>query len=139
MKNKLFISSLILISTIIYSCKKDKANDVQPAPTSTTTNNGGTNTGTTTNPPNTTTSTKLKFSDITPIFNANCTSCHNTSSKSANIDLTNYSSTVNAANSGKLLGAIKKQSGFSAMPPSGNLSSTDIGKIETWINDGKLQ
>ncbi len=136
MKNKLLITTLVIISALTYACKNDKADDVQPASNSstTTTNNGGTTTT-----PNTTTTTKIKFSDITTIFNTNCSSCHNASTKNANIDLTNYTSTVNAANSGKLLGAIKHESGFRAMPTSGKLSTTDISKIETWINDGKLQ
>lgn len=145
MKNKLLITTLVILSALTYACKKDKADDVQPASNSSTTTNtggtttGGTTTGGTTTTPNTTTTTKIKFSDITTIFNTNCTSCHNASTKNANIDLTNYTSTVNAANSGKLLGAIKHESGFRAMPTSGKLSTTDISKIETWINDGKLQ
>lgn len=82
--------------------------------------------------------TNMSFSmDIQPIFNTNCTGCHGGSNPQAGINLSNYSGVSNVLSANRLLGAIKHQAGFTAMPPSGNpLSTCKIDQIEAWVNQG---
>lgn len=70
------------------------------------------------------------------IFDTNCSGCHNASNRSGGWALDSYNEVKNTASSGRLLGAIKGQTGFVKMPPSGTLSSCQISKIEAWINKG---
>jgi cytochrome c5 len=75
---------------------------------------------------------------IKPIFNANCVSCHIGAGASAGIRLSSHSEVSAAVDGGRLMGAIKHQSGFSAMPPSGpKLTDCQISQIEAWIAQGK--
>jgi hypothetical protein len=74
---------------------------------------------------------------ITPIINNNCVSCHSGVDGSGGISLANYADIVSCANSGKLLGAIKHESGFQAMPQGGSpLSDCSISQVEAWIQQG---
>ncbi|MBK9291729.1 MAG: cytochrome c [Bacteroidetes bacterium] len=100
------------------SCYKDNEEDLYP---------GGCNTE------------NVKFSTtIQPIFNSSCVSCHSGAGASAGIRLSNHSEVVAAVDGGRLLGAIKHQSGFSAMPPSGpKLTDCQISQIEAWVAQGK--
>ncbi len=85
---------------------------------------------------------------IQPIFNANCTSCHGSTS---GVDLSSYFSTVNSE--GDLYGIKIVNPGESSssplvdkiepnpqigdrMPQGGSLSGSDIQKIKDWINQG---
>lgn len=75
---------------------------------------------------------------IKPIFSANCVSCHSGAGASAGIRLSNHAEVSAAVDGGRLLGAIRHQSGFSAMPPSGpKLTDCQISQIEAWIAQGK--
>ncbi len=75
---------------------------------------------------------------IKPIFSANCVSCHSGAGASAGIRLSNHAEVSAAADGGRLLGAIRHQSGFSAMPPTGpKLTDCQISQIEAWIAQGK--
>lgn len=77
---------------------------------------------------------------IAPVLNENCVSCHQASVISGNIRLDNFQEASAAANSGKLLPAVKHLSGGGKnMPPGGKLSDCNILKIETWINRGLPQ
>ena len=88
--------------------------------------------------------TNISYSaTIQPIFTNNCTSnCHN-GSHMTGLDLSSYSgliagSTARAvivpsdSSAGILLQYVKSQ----YMPPSGTLSSTEINRIATWIQEG---
>lgn len=75
-------------------------------------------------------------SDIQPLLEVSCVSCHNSTNSSGGINLDSYESASSAANSGKLLGAVRQEAGFSAMPPSGKLDSCQIARIEEWIDSG---
>lgn len=76
---------------------------------------------------------------ITPLINNNCVSCHSGGSPSGDISLSNYSEISAVANSGKLMGAISHEAGFSAMPQgSSKLSDCSISQVEAWIAQGLL-
>jgi hypothetical protein len=78
-------------------------------------------------------------SHIAPVVSTNCQSCHSGSSPSGNLKLTTYSEVMNAAKNGKLLTAIKRLQGASAMPPSTSLSKCQIRKFELWKSQNYLQ
>jgi hypothetical protein len=72
---------------------------------------------------------------ITKIINTNCIACH----QSGTVLLNSYSSVKALVDNGRLLGAIKHQSGFQPMPsPYITLSDCDMKKITKWINAGAL-
>ncbi len=75
-------------------------------------------------------------SHIKSMIDLFCLSCHGTTNPSGGIKLVTASDIQTVAKSGKLLGAIKRQSGYSAMPPSYSLSKCDIRQIELWIKQG---
>lgn len=82
--------------------------------------------------------TNMSFSkDIQPIFNSNCTGCHNATAPSAGINLTTYNGTI--AISARLVGAITHAAGYSPMPTATiKLGTCDINKISAWVSQGKL-
>lgn len=74
---------------------------------------------------------------VLPIINTNCLGCHNSSSPGGGYDYSNYSGIKSSAANGSLLGSIKHQSPYVAMPLSaGKMSDCNIKQIETWINEG---
>jgi len=76
---------------------------------------------------------------ITLIINNNCVSCHTAVDGSGGISLATYTDIVQAAQGGKLLGAIKHESGFKAMPQDrAQLSDCTISQVEAWIQQGLL-
>lgn len=84
-----------------------------------------------------------KFStEIKPILQSNCLSCHSNSSATANgggIKLQDYADVKTNVDNGKLVGAIDQATGFSAMPKNGGkLSDCNILIIKTWIAKGTL-
>jgi len=75
-------------------------------------------------------------SHIKSIIDLYCVSCHGASNPSGGIKLLTASDVQTVAKAGKLLGAIKRQSGFNAMPPSYALSTCDVRQVALWINQG---
>lgn len=74
---------------------------------------------------------------VATIMANNCNSCHSGGNPNAGI-LTNTYAGLNSFSSAQLLGVIKHESGFSAMPSNApKLSDCDINKIQAWINQGK--
>ena len=76
---------------------------------------------------------------IVPIINANCSSCHSstTSPFGGGIVLDNYASFQQQASNGKLMGDINHSPGFNAMPLSGGvIDPCDIAKIQHWVDMG---
>ncbi len=87
--------------------------------------------------------TNVSYSgSIIPIVSQYCLSCHSNASAAtagAGIKLEDYSDIKAYADNGKLLGSIKQETGFSAMPKGGGkLNDCNISLIETWINNGAL-
>lgn len=76
--------------------------------------------------------------DIKAIFDKSCAlvGCHKGGSVDGDLDT--YENAKNFAYNDKMLGAIKQQAGFSAMPKTGSkLDDCSISKIEAWINAGR--
>jgi hypothetical protein len=77
------------------------------------------------------------LTDIVPVIQSNCYVCHSAAANTANITLEGHASISIYVQDGRLLGAIKHQSGFSAMPQNAPpLRACDIAKIESWIESG---
>lgn len=81
--------------------------------------------------------TNFSFStDIKPIMDQYCTSCHGEEGADG-LNFNNKSDVVKAANKGELLGTIKWHGGYPQMPPNGDqLDKATIDKIECWIYNG---
>lgn len=76
--------------------------------------------------------------DIKPIMDAKCNKCHATgSSLGAGIVLDTYAGLSGTAQSGRLLGAVRHESGYKFMPKNENkLDDCSILKLEIWVADG---
>ncbi|MCU0384103.1 MAG: hypothetical protein MUF68_08550 [Cyclobacteriaceae bacterium] len=70
------------------------------------------------------------------ILQYNCLSCHNASSKKGGITLATLADVKNYVNSGQLMGSVRRESGFDAMPPGGSLRDCDIQQLQDWIDAG---
>lgn len=76
------------------------------------------------------------YGSVFPIFEANCLSCHAPPAPQAGIDLTDFQDVAFLAQNGKLLGAIRHETGFVPMPQDApQLTDCEIGIIQKWIND----
>jgi len=74
---------------------------------------------------------------VTTILKNNCYSCHFGNAALGNIELNTYETTIIRVTDESLLGTIKHQNGYQAMPENAaKLSDCDIAQIEAWINDG---
>lgn len=82
--------------------------------------------------------TVVSFSNhIMPVINLHCFGCHSGSNPGGGILMTNHNQIAAAANSGKLMGSISWQNGFSPMPKNGNqLSICHITQFKKWIENG---
>jgi hypothetical protein len=80
----------------------------------------------------------VKYSTvIAPIMQIHCNDCHNRTAPQANVITEDHASLHVIVLSGQLLGAIKHQPGFAAMPfglP--KLDDCIIQKIEAWVKAG---
>ncbi len=117
-----YCSYLLLL--VLFSCSKSNEADLQGR-------NGGTNTGSCD-------TANMKFAtNILPILETNCKSCHNTATATAGVITENYSGVKMIADNGLLLGVITHASGFSPMPQDKpKLADCDINKIRAWIAQG---
>lgn len=76
---------------------------------------------------------------IQPLLNQYCKGCHNSVASSGGVKLDHYSGVAAVVSNGKLLGVIKHQPGFPAMPQGGNkLTDCQIRQVEKWIAAGAL-
>lgn len=77
--------------------------------------------------------------DIQPILNTNCalSNCHKTGSALGGYVLDTYAGVQGAVASGRLLGSIRHETGFSQMPKNASkLSDCNINKIAAWMTAG---
>lgn len=75
--------------------------------------------------------------NIQPIIQNKCVGCHNSGTKSGNIDLSNYNGVKATVTSGRLWGSINGLSGYVFMPSGGNkLSNCELAQFRKWINAG---
>ncbi|HRI23094.1 MAG TPA: hypothetical protein PLZ45_00405 [Ferruginibacter sp.] len=74
---------------------------------------------------------------VSPLMNSYCKGCHNPASAGGGIDLSTYAGVRSIALNGKLLGSIRHDAGFIAMPQGGNkLSACRITQVQKWISAG---
>ena len=113
-------SLLVMTSLLISACYYDVEEELYPSGTCDTAN--------------------MSFSQaVMPIFNQNCNICHSASAAQGNVILDTYDAVLPYVNNGKLLGSIRHQGGFSAMPQGQpQLSTCTIDKIAAWITDGAM-
>jgi len=115
------ILAFALAFVFMHSCKE--AETVSPDPVDTTT-----------------TGAKATYAlDAAPVFNASCATsgCHTAGAGIGS--LASYDNAKAFTQGGKVLKAMKHQSGAKAMPQgSPKLADDKIAKIEAWINDGYL-
>jgi uncharacterized membrane protein len=83
-------------------------------------------------------SSVFTFTKVKSITDQYCLGCHSGSAApGGGINLSTYTGVKAIADNGQLVGAVRHQSGFEAMPPSGSpLSECNIRVIEKWINSG---
>ncbi len=66
-----------------------------------------------------------------------CVGCHNSASSGGGFNLSDYNGVITAISNNKLLGSIKHQSGFIAMPQNAaQISQCEIAAIEKWVING---
>ncbi|MBK8390941.1 MAG: cytochrome c [Saprospiraceae bacterium] len=76
-------------------------------------------------------------SDIAPIIQANCLSCHALGSTVTSVNLQGHAKFSERSKNGSISGVINHKPGFSPMPQGGaKLSNCNIQKIEAWIASG---
>ena len=74
---------------------------------------------------------------VKPIIDQYCTSCHRQGGQAGHLKLTNYQEVKSAAQSSVFLKSIKHEPGAPSMPKGASkLSTSNIEKIECWINQG---
>jgi hypothetical protein len=98
---------------------------------------GGQNTGNCVTPCD---SNNFKYSTaIVPLVDKYCKGCHNGQSLQGGYNLDTYDAVKALALNGKLLGSLKHETGFSAMPKGGvKLSDCQITQVQKWIADGAM-
>lgn len=75
--------------------------------------------------------------DVKPILQANCYSCHGNGNAQGGINLNDYAGVKMQADNGKLLGSINHAPGYYPMPRGGaKLSECNINKIQNWVDRG---
>ena len=80
--------------------------------------------------------------EILPILDSNCSSCHGESYPESDLNLTDYESVASSVLTGETLERIMLQiDDSSVMPPAPNslLSECEINKIVAWTNQGALE
>lgn len=83
------------------------------------------------------TTTVTYAATIVPILATNCYECHDADAIPSGIVLEGYDKIKLMIDAGRLIGAIRHQQGFSAMPKDrGSLPECEILKIEKWVNEG---
>jgi cytochrome c553 len=74
---------------------------------------------------------------VAPLMTTYCTRCHGGTSPRGGIDLSTYDGVKTVALNGRLLGSIKKETGYKPMPPgTTKLQDCQIRQIEKWVKAG---
>src|SRR3954462_11463250 len=125
MKKKLIY--LIVIGFVWAGCSKTNEETLSNGSTG---NTGG-NTG------NCDTVNMKYATNIQPIIQANCYSCHGNGQAESGISLDSYTKLKQQANNGNLIGVITHAAGYPPMPYNlPKLSDCDINKIKDWVERG---
>jgi mono/diheme cytochrome c family protein len=72
---------------------------------------------------------------VQSIVQGNCLSCHSSTNPKGGVDLSSYEKLKAATESGALLPSIRREGGYSAMPPDGPMRSCETRKLEKWMLD----
>lgn len=76
--------------------------------------------------------------DVNPILMNRCYNCHGNNNTVSVYEFEGYLDLINFIEKGKLLGAVKRQGGFLAMPQGADkIPDCEISILEAWINQGK--
>ena len=78
-------------------------------------------------------------STINVIVQSWCITCHSGSTPAYGISLTTYDQVKTVVNSGRLMGAIRQETGYYPMPKGSQLSPCDVALFQKWINLGMPQ
>ncbi len=128
MKNiKLYTLALVIGTSLVFTACSDDTEPVEPVDPID-------------NPTDTTSAKTTYTADAKLIFDGSCafSGCH--ASGSGVGSLATYADAKTYTESGRVIGAIKHESGFSNMPKNSNkLSDAKIATIEKWITDGYLE
>ncbi|WP_375437601.1 hypothetical protein [uncultured Hymenobacter sp.] len=74
---------------------------------------------------------------VAPLLQKNCTSCHNSSFANGAVNLSSYAQVRTVALSGRLIGAVNHEAGYSPMPKGGTkLAECDISQLRKWVTEG---
>lgn len=74
---------------------------------------------------------------IRPVINTHCLGCHSGAAPSGGIALASHAQIVQAASTGRLLGSMRHEAGYSPMPQGGNkLNDCTILQFKKWIENG---
>lgn len=74
---------------------------------------------------------------VQQILQTKCIGCHSAGAPSGGVTLSTYAGLLVVVNDGSLLGALKHQTGFVAMPQGqGMIPACEIAQIEAWVNAG---
>jgi cytochrome c5 len=77
------------------------------------------------------------LNEVVPILQANCYVCHTGPSPSGGVVMGSHANDLVIAQDGRLLGVIRHEAGYSAMPPAGDkLADCNITTIAAWISEG---
>jgi len=77
--------------------------------------------------------------DIWPMMQTYCTGCHSATNPGGGIAISDHSDLVALADDGSLMGSIRNENGFKAMPPNKSLSDCQIHTLQHWIDEGYPQ
>jgi len=114
----LFVISILTLS----NCAYDSEEDLYPPPT-----NGCA------------TEDMSYTEDVLPIIETNCYGCHDSQAANAGIDLEGHANLVVRINDGSLLGSIRHEADWAAMPVAADqLAECQIEKISAWADQGAL-
>ena len=116
--NKILSISIVLVLVVtIQGCYYDIEEELYPA---------STNTCDTLN--------VTYIATVKPIIDANCNNCHSQAIGQGGVVLETYANVKDYAIAGSLLGAIRHETGFAAMPQgAAKLGDCNILKIEKWV------
>lgn len=74
---------------------------------------------------------------VRPILTQYCQGCHNNTSASGGVNLEDYTGLKTVADNGRLMGSIRQEAEYVAMPQGqSKISDCNIGTIEIWIRNG---
>ena len=79
-------------------------------------------------------------SPVSGIVQKHCLGCHNDNNPLGGLSLQGYDNVVTVANDGRLMGTVKHEAGYPAMPKnSSKLSDCKITQLEIWTQNGTPQ